>query len=75
MRFARLLQFLSSDVACISDEGQDELCSLAELTGQDVVLVLNFSRFYRIDEKMAEMLAARSRCRTLSLRTAWHRRL
>lgn len=29
-----------------------------ELTGQDVVLVLNFSRFYRIDEKMAEMLAA-----------------
>ena len=53
-----LLQFLSSDVACISDEGQDELCSLAELTGQDVVLVLNFSRFYRIDEKMAEMLAA-----------------
>ena len=58
VRFARLLQFLSSDVACISDEGQDELCSLAELTGQDVVLVLNFSRFYRIDEKMAEMLAA-----------------
>ena len=56
VRFARLLQFLSSDVACISDEGQDELCSLAELTGQDVVL--NFSRFYRIDEKMAEMLAA-----------------
>ena len=38
VRFARLLQFLSSDVACISDEGQDELCSLAELTGQDVVL-------------------------------------
>lgn len=29
VRFARLLQFLSSDVACISDEGQDELCSLA----------------------------------------------
>ena len=42
VRFARLLQFLSSDVACISDEGQDELCSLAELTGQDVVLVLYF---------------------------------
>ncbi len=56
--FARLLQFLTRDVLCISDESRDAFCSLGELTNKDTVLLLNFSRHHNIDEKIGEILQA-----------------
>lgn len=56
LKFSRLLGHLTSRVERIIDEGHDSICKLRELDEKDVVIILNFSRYYRIDEKLAQII-------------------
>lgn len=59
LQFARLLGHLTGKVSTVIDEGHDQICRLTELDEQDVVVFLNFPRYYKIDEKMGSILAKR----------------
>lgn len=49
-QFARLLSHITNNVDCIANENNDQLCKLMELDENDVVVFLNFPRYYLIDE-------------------------
>lgn len=55
-QFARLLGHFTGKVSFIIEEGHDQIAKLTELGEEDVVIFLNFPRYYRIDEKLADIL-------------------
>lgn len=60
MHFSRLLSFITDHVHHIIEESNDLLCKLSTLTEEDVVIVLNFPRYYKIDVKIASILQERN---------------
>lgn len=57
LQFARLLSHLTTQVDYIIDEGHDQICRLTDLGEKDIAVFLNFPRYYKIDEKIAAILA------------------
>lgn len=56
LQFSRLLSHITEGVNCLTEEGHDQICKLAELDENDMVVFLNFSRYYKIDEKLGSMI-------------------
>lgn len=56
LQFARLLSHIADDVQCITEEGYDGICQLASLGEEDLVICLNFSRYYQIDKKIESII-------------------
>lgn len=57
IQFARLLNLLTRNTRPLTVEGHDEIASLMDLTEQDVAIVLNFPRYFRVDLKIGEILS------------------
>lgn len=57
LQFARLLSHVTDNVDCIIEEGHDQINKLAELGERDAVLILNFPRYYKIDEKIGSIIS------------------
>ena len=55
-QFARLLSFLTDNVHLIIDEKYDQIVGLQEYGKEDIAVFLNFPRYYKIDEKIGNIL-------------------
>ncbi|MDD3794405.1 MAG: MurR/RpiR family transcriptional regulator [Lachnospiraceae bacterium] len=56
LQFARLLGHITENVNAIVDEGYDQISKLMELDQDDVIVFLNFPRYYIIDEKIENII-------------------
>lgn len=56
IQFGRLLEHFTSGVWTMTEESHDQICRLQKLGPEDVVIFLNFQRYYRIDEKITAIL-------------------
>ncbi|NCB93569.1 MAG: MurR/RpiR family transcriptional regulator [Clostridia bacterium] len=55
-QFSRLLGHITSNVECITNEAHDQMSKLMELGKEDVVIFLNFPRYYLVDEQMGSII-------------------
>ena len=60
VQFSRLLGHLTDKVSAVTEESHDQLAKLTELDESDAAIFLNFPRYYKIDEKIGEILSERN---------------
>lgn len=58
-QFAWMMRFLVDHVIAISDEGTGGIGSLQDITSEDCVLFFSLSRYYRSDQKLAQLAKKR----------------
>lgn len=51
---------LTDKVSAVTEESHDQLAKLTELDESDAAIFLNFPRYYKIDEKIGEILSERN---------------
>lgn len=56
INFSRLLGYMVDHVLCLTEENNDMILKMTELSEKDVVIFLNFPRYYKLDEKLGEMI-------------------
>lgn len=59
IQFYRLLSFITDHVSAITEENNDLLLKMTELDEEDLVIFLSFPRYYKIDEKLGNLMQQR----------------
>lgn len=59
VQFARLLGTITTEAKAVTYDDQDSVSSLADLGQNDIVVYLNFPRYYKMDEKIGGILEER----------------
>ena len=57
INFARLLGYMVDHVLSLTEENNDMILKMTELTEKDVVIFLSFPRYYKLDEKLGELIS------------------
>lgn len=57
VQFSRLLGIITTEAKAVIYDDQESVSSLADLGGNDIVVYLNFPRYYKMDEKIGGILA------------------
>lgn len=56
INFSRLLGYMVDHVLTLTEENNDIILKMTELSEKDVVIFLNFPRYYKLDEKLGELI-------------------